>query len=56
MGDEKKLVIVGVRIPFGDLVVTLVQLALAAIPAALIVGLIGLVGSFLFAACAGAMR
>jgi hypothetical protein len=53
--EEKEAVIVDVRIPFGSMVWLLIKLALAAIPAGIVVGLVyvvivgllgGLVGGF----------
>ena len=49
----QRIVIVDLRIPFIRLVLFFVKVALAAIPAALILGLIGMVLSALIAALAG---
>lgn len=49
----QRIVIVDLRIPFIRLVLFFVKVALAAIPAAIILGLIGMVLSALIAALAG---
>lgn len=53
--DYPGTVIKGIDIPFGDLVVLLIKLALASIPAGLIVGIIYLMGVVVFTACTGAL-
>ena len=53
-GPTQRFVIVDLRIPFFRLVFFFVKAALAAIPAAIIVGIIGFVLSAVFWAVAGA--
>lgn len=51
--DEQKVCVVGVRIPFADLVLLLVQLAIASIPATIILACIWSVVMFVISAMVG---
>ncbi len=51
--DAQRIVVVDLRIPFARLVLFFVKVALAAIPAAIILGIIAMVLSALIAALAG---
>jgi hypothetical protein len=54
MEEPKKpqgVILVGLDIPFGHLVSLLIEIAVASIPAAIILAIMGMIVSFFFAGC-----